>query len=322
MEPVTMAKAINLSLRDALARDDDVLVFGEDVGTLGGVFRITDGLQKAFGSDRVFDTPLAESAIIGICIGLVLRGFRPVPEIQFDGFVYPAFDQIVSHVAKYRNRTGVSMPITIRIPFGGRIGAVEHHSESPEAYFTHTAGLKVVAPATPGDAYALLQSAIADPDPVIFFEPKARYYLKEEIDTTKEVPIGQARIAREGSGVTVIAYGPSVSLALDAAKAGEEEKISLEIIDLRTLSPLDMPTILASIRKTHRAIVVHEAPVFGGFGGEIAARITDDGFDLLEAPIERIGGMDAPYPPARYEKLYLPDVDRILEAADVALAYG
>ena len=322
MEPVTMAKAINLSLRDALARDADVVVFGEDVGTLGGVFRITDGLQKAFGDDRVFDTPLAESAIIGICIGLVLRGFRPVPEIQFDGFVYPAFDQIVSHVAKYRNRTGVSMPITIRIPFGGRIGAVEHHSESPEAYFTHTAGLKVVAPAIPGDAYALLQSAIADPDPVIFFEPKARYYLKEEIDTTKVVPIGQARIAREGSGVTVIAYGPSVSLALDAATAGEKEKISLEVIDLRTLSPLDMPTILASIRKTHRAIVVHEAPVFGGFGGEIAARITDDGFDLLEAPIERIGGMDAPYPPARYERLYLPDVDRILEAADVALAYG
>jgi len=322
MEPVTMAKAINLSLRDALAGDDDVLVFGEDVGTLGGVFRITDGLQKAFGSDRVFDTPLAESAIIGICIGLALRGFKPVPEIQFDGFIYPAFDQIVSHVAKYRNRTGVSMPITIRVPFGGRIGAVEHHSESPEAYFTHTAGLKVVAPSTPGDAYALLQSAIADPDPVIFFEPKARYYLKEEIDTAKEVPIGQARVAREGSGVTVIAYGPTVSIALDAAKAAEKENISLEVIDLRTLSPLDMPTILASLQKTHRAIVVHEAPVFGGFGGEIVARIADDGFDLLEAPIARIGGMDTPYPPARYEKLYLPDVDRILEAADLALAYG
>ena len=322
MEPVTMAKAINLSLRDALARDDDVLVFGEDVGTLGGVFRITDGLQKAFGSDRVFDTPLAESAIIGISIGLAVRGFKPVPEIQFDGFIYPAFDQIVSHVAKYRNRTGVSMPITIRVPFGGHIGAVEHHSESPEAYFTHTAGLKVVAPATPGDAYALLQSAIADPDPVIFFEPKSRYYLKEELDTTKEVPIGQARVAREGSGVTVIAYGPTVSIALDAAKAAEKENISLEVIDLRSLSPLDMETILTSLRKTHRAIVVHEAPVFGGFGGEIAARIADDGFDLLEAPIERIGGMDTPYPPSRYEKLYLPDVDRILEAADVALAYG
>ena len=322
MEPVTMAKAINLSLRDALAKDDGVLVFGEDVGTLGGVFRITDGLQKEFGENRVFDTPLAESTIIGVAVGLALRGFKPVPEIQFDGFVYSAFDQIVSHVAKYRNRSGISMPITIRIPFGGHIGAVEHHSESPEAYFTHTAGLKVVAPATPGDAYALLRSAIADPDPVIFFEPKARYYLKEEIDPQREVLIGRARVAREGTGVTVIAYGPTVSVALDAAKAAEKESISLEVIDLRTLSPLDMATILTSLRKTHRAIVVHEAPVFGGFGGEIAARIADDGFDLLEAPVTRVGGMDTPYPPARYEKLYLPDVDRILEAADVALAYG
>jgi 2-oxoisovalerate dehydrogenase E1 component beta subunit len=322
MEPVTMAKAINLSLRDALTRDPEVLIFGEDVGTLGGVFRITDGLQKAFGEDRVFDTPLAESAIIGIAIGLAVHGFKPVPEIQFDGFSYPAFDQVVSHVAKYRNRSGISMPITIRIPFGGHIGAVEHHSESPEAYFAHTAGLKVVAPATPGDAYALLQSAIADPDPVIFFEPKSRYYMKEGIDTSLEVPIGKARIAREGTGVTVIAYGPTVSLALDAAKAAEKENISLEVIDLRSLSPLDMATIIVSLRKTHRAVVVHEAPVFGGFGAEIAARIADDGFDLLEAPVERVGGMDAPYPPARYEMLYLPDVDRILEAADVALAYG
>ncbi len=322
MEPVTMAKAINLSLRAALTRDPEVLIFGEDVGTLGGVFRITDGLQKTFGEDRVFDTPLAESAIIGIAIGLALHGFKPVPEIQFDGFSYPAFDQVVSHVAKYRNRTGISMPITIRIPFGGHIGAVEHHSESPEAYFAHTAGLKVVAPATPGDAYALLQSAIADPDPVIFFEPKARYYMKEEIDTTIEVPIGKARVAREGSGLTVVAYGPTVGVALDAARAAEKENMSLEVIDLRSLSPLDMATIIESLRKTHRAIVVHEAPVFGGFGAEVAARISDDGFDLLEAPVERIGGMNTPYPPARYEKLYLPDVDRILEAADVALAYG
>src|SRR2546428_12042537 len=322
MSTVTLAKALNAGLRDALAANPRVLLFGEDVGRLGGVFRVTDGLQKEFGEERVFDTPLAESAIIGTAVGLALRGFRPVPEIQFDGFVYPAFNQIVSHVAKYRNRTGVSMPITIRVPFGGRIGAVEHHSESPEAYFTHTAGLKVVAPSTPGDAYALLQSAIADPDPVIFFEPKARYYLKEEIDTAKEVPIGQARVARGGSGVTVIAYGPTVSIALDAAKAAEKENISLEVIDLRSLSPLDMPTILASLQKTHRAVVVHEAPVFGGFGGGIVARVADDGFDLLEAPVARVGGMDAPYPPSRYEKLYLPDVDRILEAVDIALAYG
>jgi pyruvate dehydrogenase E1 component beta subunit len=322
MEAITMAKAINLSLRDALTRDENVLIFGEDVGTLGGVFRITDGLQKAFGEHRVFDTPLAESAIIGVAIGLALHGFKPVPEIQFDGFSYPAFDQVVSHVAKYRNRSGVSMPITIRIPFGGHIGAVEHHSESPEAYYAHTAGLKVVAPATPGDAYALLQSAIADPDPVIFFEPKARYYMKEEIDTALEVPIGKARIARHGTGLTVIAYGPTVSVALDAAKAAEKENMSLEVVDLRSLSPLDMGTIIESLRKTHRAIVVHEAPVFGGFGAEIAARIADDGFDLLEAPVERVGGMNTPYPPSRYENLYLPDVDRILEAADVALAYG
>ncbi len=317
-----MSKAINQSLRDALARDESVLIFGEDVGTLGGVFRITDGLQKAFGEDRVFDTPLAESAIIGIAIGLAVRGFKPVPEIQFDGFIYPAFDQIVSHVAKYRNRTGISLPITIRVPFGGHIGAVEHHSESPEAYFAHTAGLKVVAPATPGDAYSLLQSAINDPDPVIFFEPKSRYYVKDVIDPSAEVPIGKARVAREGTGVTVIAYGPTVSIALDAAKAAEKENISLEVIDLRTLSPLDMHGILESVRKTHRVIVVHEAPVFGGFGAEIAARISDEGFDFLEAPVARVGGMDTPYPPARYEKLYLPDVDRILEEADVALAYG
>src|SRR5213082_520991 len=249
MEPVTMAKAINLSLRDALAGDEQVLVFGEDVGTLGGVFRVTEGLAETFGEDRCFDTPLAESTIIGIAVGLALRGFRPVPEIQFDGFVYSAFDQIVSHVAKYRNRSGISMPITIRIPFGGHIGAVEHHSESPEAYFAHTAGLKVVAPATPGDAYGLLRSAIADPDPVIFFEPKARYYMKEEINTAARVAIGKARVAHEGSGVTVIAYGPTVSIALQAAKTAAAEEISLEVIDLRSLSPLDMDTVMASVRK-------------------------------------------------------------------------
>src|SRR3989454_2787591 len=302
MEPVTMAKAINLSLRDALAGDEQVLVFGEDVGTLGGVFRITDGLQNRFGADRVFDTPLAESTIIGIAVGLALRGFRPVPEIQFDGFVYSAFDQIVSHVAKYRNRSGISMPITIRIPFGGHIGAVEHHSESPEAYFTHTAGLKVVAPATPGDAYGLLRSAIADPDPVIFFEPKARYYMKEEINPELEVPIGSARVAREGSGASVIAYGPTVSLALEAATAAEKENISLEVIDLRSLSPLDMPTILTSLQKTHRAVVVHEAPVFGGFGGENPGPISDHGLDLPGAPGDPAGGREAPHPPPRFEK--------------------
>ena len=322
MEPVTMAKAINLSLRDALRQDPDTLVFGEDVGTLGGVFRITDGLQKEFGEGRVFDTPLAESAIIGISVGLAMRGFRPIPEIQFDGFIYPAFDQIVSQVAKYRNRTDVPLPITIRVPFGGHIGAVEHHSESPEAYFAHTAGLKVVTPATPSDAYALLRASIADPDPVIFFEPKARYYVKEELDQSANVPIGKARVARAGTTGTVIAYGPSVDLALKAAEAAAKEGTSLEVIDLRSLSPLDIDTVLASVRKKHRAVVVHEAQLFCGFGAEVAARISHDAFDVLEAPVARLGGMNVPYPPARYEKLYLPDVDRVLQAVDTALAYG
>jgi len=322
MEPVTMARAINQSLRDSLIRDPNTLVFGEDVGALGGVFRLTDGLQKEFGEERVFDTPLAESAIIGVAVGLALRGFHPIPEIQFDGFIYPAFEQIVSHVAKYHNRSGVPMPITIRVPFGGNIGAVEHHSESPEVYFAHTAGLKVVAPATPQDASGLLQSAIGESDPVVFFEPKARYYLKEEVDPLKRVPIGKARVAREGTAATVIAYGPTVSLALQAAQAAEQEQTSLEVIDLRSLSPLDMDTVIASVRKTHRAIVVHEAPVFCGFGAEVAARISHDAFDSLEAPVARIGGINAPYPPARYEKLYLPDADRILQAVDAALAYA
>jgi 2-oxoisovalerate dehydrogenase E1 component beta subunit len=318
----TMAKAINLGLRDALLADPDTLIFGEDVGALGGVFRITDGLQKEFGEERVFDTPLAESAIIGIAVGLALRGFRPIPEIQFDGFIYPAFEQIVSHVAKYRNRSGIALPITIRVPFGGNIGAIEHHSESPEAYFAHTAGLKVVAPSTPADAYGLLREAIADDDPVVFFEPKARYYLKDELDQSSRVPIGKARVRRDGSRVTVIAYGPTVLTALQAAEAAGKDGNSLEVIDLRSLSPLDMDTVMASVQKTHRAIVVHEAPVFCGFGAEVAARISHDAFDLLEAPVQRVGGLNAPYPPSRFEKLYLPDVDRILEAVDLTLAYG
>ena len=318
----TMAKAINAGLRDALQADPDTLIFGEDVGALGGVFRITDGLQKDFGVERVFDTPLAESAIIGIAVGLALRGFRPIPEIQFDGFIYPAFEQIVSHVAKYRNRSGIALPITIRVPFGGNIGAIEHHSESPEAYFAHTAGLKVVTPSTPGDAYGLLLEAIADDDPVVFFEPKARYYLKDEIDQSARIPIGKARVRLEGTAATVIGYGPTVLTALQAADEALKDGNSLEVIDLRSLSPLDIDTVLSSVKKTHRAIVVHEAPVFCGFGAEVAARISHDGFDFLEAPVQRVGGLNAPYPPSRFEKLYLPDVDRILEAVDLVLAYG
>ncbi|HEY8736688.1 MAG TPA: alpha-ketoacid dehydrogenase subunit beta [Candidatus Dormibacteraeota bacterium] len=317
-----MAKAINLALRDSLAADSNALIFGEDVGALGGVFRITDGLQKEFGDERVFDTPLAESAIIGVAIGLALRGFRPIPEIQFDGFIYPAFEQIVSHVAKYRNRSGISLPITIRVPFGGAIGAVEHHSESPEAYFAHTAGLKVVTPATPSDAYGLLRASIADDDPVVFFEPKARYYVKDTIDQAATVPLGKACVRQEGTAVTVIAYGPTVQTAIQAAREASKADTSLEVIDLRSLSPLDMDTIMASVNKTHRAVVVHEAPVFCGFGAEVAARVSHDAFDLLEAPVQRVGGLNVPYPPSRFEKLYLPDVDRILEAVDHVLAYG
>ncbi|TMD15037.1 MAG: alpha-ketoacid dehydrogenase subunit beta [Chloroflexi bacterium] len=323
MSAVTLGKAITQGLRDALAADAKVLVFGEDVGRLGGVFRITDGLQRDFGEDRVFDTPLAESAIIGIAVGLALRGFRAVPEIQFDGFIYPAFEQIVSHVAKYENRSGLPLPITIRVPFGGNIGAIEHHSESPEAYFAHTAGLKVVAPARPSDAYGLLRTAIAGDDPVIFFEPKARYYLKEEMDLpVPPLPLGRARVAREGTAVTVVAYGPMVETALRAAEAAAEEGTSVEVIDLRSLAPLDVETLVTSVRKTHRAVVVHEAPVFCGFGAEVAARLSHDAFDSLEAPVIRLGGLNVPYPPSRFEKLYLPDADRILQAVDESVAYG
>ena len=323
MAAITLARALNTALRDALALNSKVLVFGEDVGTLGGVFRVTDGLQKEFGEHRVFDTPLAESTIIGISIGLALRGYRPIPEIQFDGFIYPAFEQIVRHVAKFHNRSGMALPMTIRVPFGGNIGAVEHHSESPEAYFAHTAGLKVVTPSTPHDAYGLLRSAIEDPDPVIFFEPTARYWSRQDLDLPiPSIPLGQARVAREGTDVTVVAYGPTVDTALEAARQAEAEGTSLEVIDLRSLSPLDSETILQSVRKTHRMVVVHEAPVFCGFGAEIAARVSHEAFDLLEAPIARVGAPNVPYPPSRYEKLYLPDADRVLQAVDAALSYG
>ncbi len=324
MSATTMAAALHAALRDALLEDRRVLVFGEDVGTLGGVFRITDGLQREFGEQRVFDTPLAESTIAGIAVGLALKGFHPVAEIQFDGFIYPAFQQITSHIAKYRNRTRgtCGLPLTIRVPFGGGIGAVEHHSESPEAYFTHTPGLKVIAPSNPADAYGLLKAAISDPDPVLFFEPKARYWAREEVDLpAPPIPIGKARVVRAGRDATVIAYGPAVEVALQAASVAETEGTLLEVVDLRSLSPLDLETLLDSVRKTHRAVVVHEAPVFGGLGAEVAARLSHAAFDVLEAPVVRVGAPNAPYPPSRFEKLYLPDADRILEAVDEARAY-
>jgi 2-oxoisovalerate dehydrogenase E1 component beta subunit len=316
MAQITMAKALNTALRDAMEADDRVVLLGEDVGTNGGVFRVTDGLQKDFGEHRVMDTPLAESGIMGISIGLALRGYRPVPEMQFDGFSYPALDQIISHLAKYRNRSKgtASMPVVVRIPYGGGIGAVEHHSESPETLYAHTGGLKVVTPATPADAYSLLRQSIESDDPVIFLEPKRRYWLRQELDlpVTTE-PLGTARVLREGGDCTVVAYGPMVKVALDAAEAAAEEGIgSLEVIDLRTLVPLDSEALVASVSRTGRMVVVHEAPEFLGMGAEIAARVTEAAFFHLEAPVLRCAGLDTPYPPARLEETYLPSVDRVL----------
>ena len=316
MAQITMARALNAGLRDAMEADKKVVLLGEDVGTLGGVFRITDGLQKDFGEQRVMDTPLAESCIVGISIGLAIRGYRPVPELQFDGFSYPALDQILSHLAKYRNRSkGLQpMPVVVRIPYGGGIGSVEHHSESPETLYAHTAGLKVVTPATPADAYSLLRQSIELDDPVIFLEPKRRYWAKQEVDLPVVAePVGRAKVLREGDDCTLVAYGPMVKVALDAADAAAEEQLgSLEVIDLRSLVPLDEDTVTASARKTGRMVVLHEAPEFLGFGAEVAARVTEAAFLHLQAPVLRCAGMDIPYPPAKLEEAHLPTVDRVL----------
>jgi 2-oxoisovalerate dehydrogenase E1 component beta subunit len=324
MATYTLAKALNEGLRAAMDADPKVLIMGEDVGKLGGVFRVTDGLQKDFGEDRVIDTPLAESGIIGTAIGLAMRGYRPICEIQFDGFVYPAFDQIVSQLAKmhYRSKGNISLPVTVRIPFGGGIGAVEHHSESPEAYFAHTAGLKVVACSNPADGFHMIQQAVASDDPVIFLEPKRRYWEKAEVDPSATPdPLHQARVVRTGSDLTIAAYGPMVKVALDAATAAEEDGRRLEVIDLRSLSPLDSDTVLDSVRRTGRLVVVHEAPVTLGLGSELAARVTEQAFYSLEAPVLRVCGFDTPYPPSRLEEDYLPDLDRVLDAVDRAFGY-
>jgi 2-oxoisovalerate dehydrogenase E1 component subunit beta len=324
MTAITLAKGVNMGLRAAMEADPKVLVMGEDVGKLGGVFRVTDGLQKDFGEDRVIDTPLAESGIIGTAVGLAMRGYRPVCEIQFDGFVYPAYDQIVSQVAKFhfRSQGKVPMPIVIRIPFGGGIGAVEHHSESPEAYFAHTPGLKVVACSNPIDAYWMIQQAIVANDPVIFLEPKRRYWEKGELDEAAQPDeLFASRVVKSGGDVTVLAYGPMVKTVLEAAQAAADEGTDLEVIDLRTLSPLDMAPVHASVRKTGRVVVVHEAPVNLGIGAEVAARVTEECFFSLEAPVLRVGGFDTPYPPSRIEEEYLPDLDRVLDAVDRSLAY-
>ena len=322
MTEMTLGKALNAGLRRAMRDDDRVVLMGEDIGKLGGVFRITDGLLDEFGAKRVIDTPLAESGIVGTAVGLAMRGYRPVVEIQFDGFVYPAFDQIVSQVAKlhYRTQGRVKMPITIRIPWAGGIGAAEHHSESPEAYFVHTAGLRVIAVSNPQDAYRCLRQAIASDDPVVFFEPKRLYHHKGEVDLDASladaVPMGLAQIARRGTDATLITYGAMLQVALEAASAADDEGISLEVIDLRSLSPVDYDTIAASVRRTGRAIVAHEASREAGVGAEVIASITELCFEYLESAPLRVTGHDIPYPPAKLEKHHLPDLDRILDAVD------
>ena len=323
MTELTLAKALTSGLRRALADDDKVVLLGEDIGKLGGVFRVTDGLQAEFGTERVMDTPLAEAGIVGTAVGLAFRGYRPVVEIQFDGFIYPGFDQIVAQVAKlhYRTAGAVRMPITIRVPFGGGIGAVEHHSESPEAYFAHTAGLRVVACSNPQDAHTMIRQAIASDDPVLFFEPKRRYWTKGEVNEVDDLngaglPLEKARILSRGNDATLVTYGPLVATALDAAAAASDDGISLEVIDLRSLSPIDLDTVEESVKRTGRLVIAHEAQSTGGIGAELAASITDRCFFHLEAPPVRITGFDVPYPPARMEEHFLPDLDRILDGVD------
>ncbi|ABG95123.1 pyruvate dehydrogenase E1 component beta subunit [Rhodococcus jostii RHA1] len=318
MPVLTMAQALNTALRDALAADENVVVFGEDVGALGGVFRVTDGLTRDFGDDRCFDTPLAESGIIGFAIGMAMSGFKPVVEMQFDAFAYPAFEQIVSHVAKIRNRTkgALSAPIVIRIPFAGGIGGVEHHCDSSEGYYAHTPGLKVVAPSTVEDAYTLLREAIDDPDPVIFLEPKRLYFSRADVDLAVGAPIGQAAVRRPGRDATIVAYGPSVTVALESAEAAAAEGHDIEVIDLRSIVPFDDETVMASVRKTGRCIVIQEAQGFAGVGAEIAARVQERCFHHLHAPVLRVSGFDIPYPAPKLERLHLPSVDRVLDSVD------
>ncbi|MFE5972055.1 alpha-ketoacid dehydrogenase subunit beta [Streptomyces sp. NPDC056460] len=322
----TMVEAINTALREAMAEDERVVVFGQDVARQGGVFRVTEGLAERFGPERCFDTPLAESAIVGVALGMAMRGLRPVPEIQFDGFTYPALDQIVSHLAKYRNRTrgALSVPVTLRVPSFGGIGAVEHHSESTETFWAHTAGLRVVTPATAADAHVLLRQSIDCDDPVIFLEPKRRYW--ESGDATAEVPaacLEQALVRRSGTDVTVVAYGGTVGTALKAAEtARREHGWELEVVDLRSLAPLDFPTIAASVSRTGRCVVLHEGPRTLGLGAEIAARVQEELFWDLEAPVLRVTGFDTPYPPARWEKAWLPGVDRLLDGIDRSFGYS
>ncbi|QRY39783.1 alpha-ketoacid dehydrogenase subunit beta [Microbacterium hominis] len=324
VESMPLAKALSAGLRAAMAADDHVLLMGEDIGRLGGVFRVTEGLQAEFGDRRVLDTPLAESGIVGTAIGLAMAGFRPIIEIQFDGFVFPAFDQITTQLAKLTNRHegALQMPVVIRIPYGGHIGAVEHHQESPEAYFTHTAGLRVVSPSTANDAYWMIQDAVRSPDPVIFLEPKAKYWMKGDVDVDERpLPLHASRLVRRGTDVTLVGHGAMVTTLLQAAALAESEGTSCEVIDLRSLSPIDYGPILDSVRRTGRMVYAQEAPGFTSVGSEVAATVMERAFFALEAPVLRVSGFDVPFPPAKLEGTYLPDADRILEAVDRALAY-
>ncbi|MBW1596381.1 alpha-ketoacid dehydrogenase subunit beta [Streptomyces sp. JJ38] len=320
-KPTPLGQALNRAMRDAMAEDPTVHVLGEDVGTLGGVFRVTDGLAKEFGEDRCTDTPLAEAGILGAAVGMAMYGLRPVVEMQFDAFAYPAFEQLISHVSRMRNRTrgALPMPITVRVPYGGGIGGVEHHSDSSEAYYIATPGLHVLTPATVADAYGMLREAIASDDPVIFLEPKRLYWSKDAWDPeapTAVEPIGRAVVRRTGTSATLLTYGPSVPVCLEAAEAARAEGWDLEVVDLRSLVPFDDETVTASVRRTGRAVVVHESTGFGGPGGEIAARVTERCFHHLEAPVLRVAGFDLPYPPPMLERHHLPGVDRILDAVD------
>ncbi len=318
MATATMAQALNTALRDALTADENVVVFGEDVGTLGGVFRVTDGLTRDFGTERCFDTPLAESGIVGFAIGMAMAGFKPVVEMQFDAFAYPAFEQVVSHVAKIRNRTkgALSCPIVIRIPFAGGIGGVEHHCDSSEGYYAHTPGLKVVTPATVDDAYSLLRDAIDDPDPVVFMEPKRLYFAKADVEFGAREPIGRAVVRRAGTDATIVAYGPSVEVAMQTAAAAEIEGRSVEVVDLRSIVPFDDETVTRSVHKTGRCVVVHESQGFAGVGAEIVARVQERCFHHLHAPVLRVSGFDIPYPAPKLERIHLPNVDRVLDTLD------
>jgi pyruvate dehydrogenase E1 component beta subunit len=321
---MAIAKAINAGIRKTMIDDSKVLVFGEDVAQLGGVFRVTEGLLAEFGENRIFNSPIAESGIVGTAIGLAMRGYRPVAEIQFDGFIFPAFDQITTQLAKMQNRSEGhhKMPVVIRVPFGGGIGAVEHHSESPEAYFAHTPGLRVVTPSNSNDAYWMIQQSIRSNDPVMFFEPKRRYWQKSQVNLD-EAPMDlySARVVREGTDVTIATYGPMVHTSLQAAEVAAAEGVSIEVIDLRSLSPIDYPTIIESVKKTGRLITVSEAPNSFSIASELSAKITEECFYSLQAPVLRVGGFDIPYPAAKLEEIYLPDADRILEAVDRSRAY-